>query len=101
MKRLRKCSECGYSDPTNLDRLTNKPFCSNWKQHLDCGCFYGIVEGYPDAEEGDIYYNPMFHDFWIVKDNLFHLMSDNFTIGLDEPVGFIKVGHIDLKKVRT
>lgn len=95
MERLCKCSECDYSDPTNLDFVTGKPFCSNWKTHLDCGCFYGKVEGYPDARKGDIYYNPLFGDFWLVEENGFCLIGDGYRIAKSEPVGFIKVGHVD------
>lgn len=55
--------------------------------HSDCE--------YADAVDGDIYFNPMFGDLWIVEDNSFIKINDGFTIDLDDPEGFVKVGHVD------
>lgn len=56
-------------------------------EHVDCE--------YADAVDGDIYLNPMFGDLWIVEDNSFIKINDGFTIDLDDPEGFVKVGHVD------
>ena len=56
-------------------------------EHVDCE--------YADAVDGDIYFNPMFGDLWIVEDNSFIKINDGFTIDLDDPEGFVKVGHVD------
>ena len=56
-------------------------------EHVDCE--------YSDAVDGDIYLNPMFGDLWIVEDNSFIKINDGFTIDLDDPEGFVKVGHVD------
>ena len=54
-----------------------------------------IVTEYPDAVDGDIYWNPVFYDLWIVDSGTFIKINDGYTIDLDEPEGFIKVGHVD------
>lgn len=56
-------------------------------EHVDCE--------YADTVDGDIYLNPMFGDLWIVEDNSFIKINDGFTIDLDDPEGFVKVGHVD------
>lgn len=50
---------------------------------------------YPDAVDGDIYLNPFFGDMWIVDGKNFIKINDGCTIDIDEPEGFIKVGHVD------
>lgn len=50
---------------------------------------------YPDAVDGDIYWNPCFGDLWIVDGDLFIKINEGTTCELDEPVGFEKVGHVD------
>lgn len=50
---------------------------------------------YEDAIDGDIYLNPTFGDLWIVEGDSFIKINDGYTIELDEPSGFIKVGHVD------
>ena len=50
---------------------------------------------YSDAVDGDVYLNPMFGDLWVVDSRTFIKINDGYTIELDEPEGFIKVGHID------
>lgn len=37
----------------------------------------------------------MFGDLWIVDKSRFVKINDGYDIGLDEPEGFIKVGHAD------
>lgn len=50
---------------------------------------------YPDAVDGDIYWNPVFGDLWMVSKNRFRKINDSYSCDLDEPVGFVKVGHVD------
>lgn len=50
---------------------------------------------YLDAVDGDIYLNPYFGDLWIVDSNSFIKINDGYTIDIDEPEGFVKVGHVD------
>lgn len=45
--------------------------------------------------DGDIYLNPMFGDMWVVDGNEFIKINDGYSIDIDEPVGFEKVGHVD------
>lgn len=54
-----------------------------------------IKTDYPEATDGDIYLNPYFGDLWVVDGNSFIKINDGYTIDLDDPAGFIKVGHID------
>ena len=49
--RLCKCDECKYTVKDQVDMITGKSFCSNWKQDVDWGCFYGMIKDrYPDKE---------------------------------------------------
>lgn len=50
---------------------------------------------YPDAVDGDIYWNPWFGDLWVVDGDHFIKINDGEMCELDEPVGFEKVGHVD------
>lgn len=50
---------------------------------------------YVDAVDGDIYLNPVFGDLWIVDGESFIKINDGYTIDIDEPAGFVKVGHVD------
>lgn len=50
---------------------------------------------YADAVNGDIYLNPFFGDLWIVDDGYFIKINDGYSVELDEPAGFVKVGHVD------
>jgi hypothetical protein len=54
-------------------------------------------------QDGDIYLNPCFGDLWVVDGTSFIKINDGYAIDLDEPEGFIKVGHIDgvINKRRT
>ena len=83
----RKCeafSQClHYQDELRID--LEDEFGSS--EHVDCEYF--------DAVDGDIYLNPMFGDLWIVEGNSFIKINDGFTIDLDDPEGFVKVGHVD------
>lgn len=94
MNRLCRCEECNFSDRDQRDLVTGKPYCMNWKQYLDCGCFYGSVEGYPDAKDNDIYYNPFFGDLWLVRGEHFVKIYNGYQVDLNEPIGLIHVGHI-------
>lgn len=47
-----------------------------------------------DYQDGDIYLNPWFGDLWVVDGAAFVKINDGYTIDLDEPEGFVKVGHI-------
>lgn len=51
-------------------------------------------EEYKDATDGDIYLNPFFGDLWVVKESSFVKINNGYTVDLDDPKGFIKVGHI-------
>lgn len=50
---------------------------------------------YEGAKDGDIYYNPVFGDYWLVKNGRFVLINDRWEVPLSDPVGFKKVGHIE------
>ena len=54
-------------------------------------------------QDGDIYLNPCFGDLWVVDGASFIKINNGYAIELDEPEGFIKVGHIDgvINKRRT
>ena len=45
--------------------------------------------------DGDIYLNPFFGDMWIVDGQFFIKINDGYKIDIDDPDGFIKVGHVD------
>lgn len=45
--------------------------------------------------DGDIYLNHGFGDLWIVDGGKFIKINDGYSIDLNTPVGFVKVGHID------
>ena len=46
-------------------------------------------------QSGDVYYNPVFCDLWVVDNDKFLKINDWYEMDLDDPEGFIKVGHID------
>ena len=46
-------------------------------------------------QDGDIYLNPCFGDLWVVDGASFIKINNGYAIELDEPEGFIKVGHPD------
>ena len=48
---------------------------------------------YQDAINGDIYFNPVFGDLWILERGKFIKINDGYDIPLDEPEHFVKVGH--------
>ena len=56
---------------------------------------------YQDAVDGDIYFNPVFGDLWIVERGKFVKINDAYDITLDEPEHFIKVGHAEWPKIRN
>lgn len=56
---------------------------------------------YQDAVDGDIYFNPMFGDLWIVDKGYFIKINDGYDIPLDEPVHFVKVGHAEWSSIRN
>ena len=56
---------------------------------------------YQDAVDGDIYFNPVFGDLWIVENGKFVKINDGYNISLDEPEHFIKVGHAEWPKIRN
>ena len=47
------------------------------------------------AEDGDIYLNPFFGDLWVVDGKSFIKINNGYAIDINEPEGFIKVGHIN------
>ena len=81
--RLTVFKQDHYQDQLRID--LEDEFGSS--EHVACEYF--------DAVDGDIYLNPMFGDLWIVEDNSFIKINDGFTIDLDDPEGFVKVGHVD------
>ena len=56
---------------------------------------------YQDAVDGDIYFNPVFGDLWIVENGKFVKINDGYDISLDEPEHFIKIGHAEWPKIRN
>lgn len=56
---------------------------------------------YQDTVDGDIYFNPVFGDLWIVENGKFVKINDGYDISLDEPEHFIKVGHAEWPKIRN
>ena len=50
---------------------------------------------YPDAIDGDVYWNPFFGDLWLVEDGCFIKINDGYTTDLNDPANFVKVGHIN------
>ena len=56
---------------------------------------------YQDTIDGDIYFNPIFGDLWIVECGKFIKINDGYNIPLDEPEHFIKVGHAEWPKIRN
>ena len=56
---------------------------------------------YQDAIDGDIYFNPVFGDLWIVENGKFVKINDGYDISLNEPEHFIKVGHAEWPKIRN
>ena len=48
-----------------------------------------------EYKDGDIYLNPMFGDLWVVDSGKFIKINDGYSMDVDEPEGFIKVGHVD------
>ena len=56
---------------------------------------------YQDAINGDIYFNPVFGDLWIVENGKFVKINDGYNISLDEPEHFIKVGHAEWPRIRN
>ena len=54
-----------------------------------------------DAVDGDIYFNPVFGDLWIVERGKFIKINDGYDIPLDEPEHFIKIGHAEWPKIRN
>lgn len=75
------CTACGLETPRTFKRKAEA--VEVWNRR---------VEEYKD---GDIYLNPAFGDMWIVDGNEFIKINDGLRVDLDEPVGFIKVGHVD------
>lgn len=48
------------------------------------------------AQDGDIYFNPFFGDYWLVKNGSFVLINDGMSVPLSDPEGFRRVGHIEI-----
>ena len=51
--------------------------------------------------DGDIYFNPVFGDLWIVDKGRFVKINNGYDMSVDEPEGFIKVGHADWTTIRN
>lgn len=74
-------------------RLTNKAAREEVKEMIH------MHKEYPEAIKGDIYLNSWAGDLWIVDDidgeRIFIKINDGCIIDVDEPEGFVKVGHVD------
>ena len=46
---------------------------------------------------GDIYWNPGFGDLWIVDDKDYVKINDGYRTEIENTVGFIKVGHVNVE----
>lgn len=73
-----KCPEAAC----DREYLRSERDCPSWWQPRD------------HCKDGDIYLNPVCGDLWVVDGKSFIKINDGYTIDLDEPEGFIKVGHI-------
>jgi hypothetical protein len=91
-----------YDDPEDSDRIstpTTELFCE-WEFDRGFGSeIWACEEEWKNCEEsnwqdGDIYLNPYFGDLWVVDGASFIKINDGYEIELDEPEGFVKVGHI-------
>lgn len=91
-----------YDDPEDSDRIstpTTELFCE-WESDREFGSeIWACEEEWKNCEEsnwqdGDIYLNPYFGDLWVVDGASFIKINDGYEIELDEPEGFVKVGHI-------
>lgn len=92
------CTVCSELTPF-VDICYEAHFCSDeclheFDQEMNEKCNKS-EPSYPDAVDGDIYLNPFFGDMWIVDGKHFIKINDGCTIDIDEPEGFIKVGHVD------
>lgn len=76
--RSRYCPNCGAK--MDGDKLK----CEDFEEY-----------SYKDAVDGDIYLNPFFGDMWIVDNKRFIKINDGYTVDIDDPKGFVKVGHVD------
>ena len=91
-----------YDDPEDSDRIstpTTELFCE-WESDRGFGSeIWACEEEWKNCEEsnwqdGDIYLNPYFGDLWVVDGASFIKINDGYEIEVDEPEGFVKVGHI-------
>lgn len=91
-----------YDNPEDSDRIstpTTELFCE-WESDRGFGSeIWACEEEWKNCEEsnwqdGDIYLNPYFGDLWVVDGASFIKINDGYEIELDEPEGFVKVGHI-------
>lgn len=91
-----------YDDPEDSDRIstpTTELFCE-WESDRGFGSeIWACEEEWKNCEEsnwqdGDIYLNPYFGDLRVVDGASFIKINDGYEIELDEPEGFVKVGHI-------
>ena len=55
-----------------------------------------MPNNYPDVVDGDVYFNPLWGDLWIVNGSHFVKINDGYDIELNDVADFIKVGHVDL-----
>ena len=60
-----------------------------------------IKIGEKEFVNGDIYYNPFFGYLWIIQNNTeIRKINDTYTTDVNDVVGFIYVGHIDLEVIQ-
>lgn len=77
-----QAGECPES-PGDRTSLHSEMDCPSWWEPKD------------QWQDGDVYLNPFFGDLWVVDGKSFIKINDGYTIDLDEPEGFVKVGHIN------
>lgn len=88
------CSVCGECFRTTTYGTETFYYCPICGAKMSMGSKQ-VEESYPDAVNGDIYINPLFGDLWVVDNRAFVKINDGYTVDLDEPCGFVKVGHVD------
>lgn len=76
-----QAGECPESSYDRAELISESECPSWWKPGSQCA-------------NGDIYLNPFFGDLWVADGQSFVKINDGLTIDIDEPEGFIKVGHI-------
>ena len=56
------------------------------------------MKGVSTLTDGDIYWNPVFCDLWVVYGETFVKINEGCTIDVNDVAGFVSVGHVDLTR---